>query len=203
MSTARLLKAKGSLGAAAGMRLDIFNSFPDPQKKPGPPFSHSYVITGLGSRRGSTGLGSSWDRKPAQPPAIVVGKWVWRTSASRTPYHVRSLRYILKSSPCTLTPHAKFVPGHLLAHLGLSGCRSRRETLEYYEKIKISGERERESYFCRDRYKIDWSGETWLSRKTSLISGSCAIVRTWGSFAPNLRMTNGIHDLAWCLLFNI
>lgn len=37
----------------------IFNSFPDPQKKPGPPFSHSYVITGLGSRRGSTGLSSS------------------------------------------------------------------------------------------------------------------------------------------------
>lgn len=149
-------------GTAAGKQLDIFNSFLDLQKKAGPPFSHSRVITGLGSRRGSTGLSSSWDRKPAQPPAIVVGKWVWRTSASRTPHHVRSLRYSEVLSIYILLALSLRTQNLYLvicSFLIASGNRlpvSERfsniiKRLRYLEKER---ERERDSCHCRSRRKI-------------------------------------------------
>lgn len=52
---------------------------------------------------------SSRDRKPAQPPAIVVGKWVWRTPASCTPHHMCSM-VPNASLPIILSSHSHFTP---------------------------------------------------------------------------------------------
>lgn len=60
----------------------IFNSFLD-LRRSGPPFSHSRIITGLHAEIKRI-RSSSQDRKPAQPWAIVVGKWVWYTTRLNT-----------------------------------------------------------------------------------------------------------------------
>lgn len=160
MSTARLLEAKGkSRGTAVEMRLYIFNNFLDPQRNSGSPFSHSRVITGLGFRRGSIGLSSSWDRKPAQPRAIVVGKWVWRMYIG-----VAYIHYIM----CVFSEvlvysllHSHFARkiytwSSVLFDRPMTGCRSLGKILEYYLKIKIYPEKESESCHCRRSVVRSW-----------------------------------------------